>query len=235
MQTEHNVDPVSLERFAALASRWWDPGGEFRTLHHLNAARLEFVRRHARLAGAVALDVGCGGGILAEAMAGAGARVTAIDLAAPLLETARLHGLESGLRVDYRQISVEALASESPATFDLVTCMEMLEHVPDPESIVDACAKLLKPGGTAVFSTLNRTPKAFLLAIVGAEYLINLIPRGTHEYAQFIRPSELDAWTRAAGLDLLEIAGLRYQPLRQTASLDNDVNVNYIAAYRRSE
>jgi len=228
-----NADRSELARFGALASRWWDPDGEFRTLHHLNPTRMDFVRRHAQLASAVVADVGCGGGILAEALAADGARVTGIDLAAPLLEVARLHAVESGTTVDYREIAVEDLAEEKPGAFDLVTCMEMLEHVPEPDSVINACARLLRPGGVACFSTLSRTPKAYLLAIVGAEYVARLLPRGTHDYTRFIRPSELDAWARAAGLDLIETAGIAYDPLRKTARLDEDVSVNYLAAYRR--
>lgn len=228
-----NVDGAELARFGALASRWWDPDGEFRSLHHLNPARLAFVAKHATLAGARVVDVGCGGGILAEALAAAGAHVTGIDLAVPLLQVARLHGLESGMHVDYREIAVEDFAAENPGRFDLVTCMEMLEHVPDPASVTTACARLLRPGGVACFSTLSRTPKAYLLAIVGAEYLTNLIPRGTHDYARFIRPSELDAWARRAGLALIETAGLLYDPWRKRARLGADVSVNYLAAYRK--
>ena len=231
---EGNADATELAHFAALASRWWDADGEFRTLHHLNPARMAFVERHAALKGARAVDVGCGGGILSESLARAGARTTGIDLADALLEVARLHGIESGIQVEYRHIAAEALADEAPASCDLVTCMEMLEHVPEPAAIVDACARLLKPGGVACFSTLSRTPRAWLLAIVGGEYLTNLIPRGTHDYARFIRPSELDAWARAAGLELIETAGLHYEPWRKAARLTGDVSVNYLAAFRKS-
>lgn len=230
-----NADSGELAHFGALASRWWDPDGEFRTLHHLNPARMAFIAKHATLKGAQAVDVGCGGGILAEAMAAAGARVTGIDLAAPLLEVARLHGMESGIRADYREVAVEDFAAENAGAFDLVTCMEMLEHVPDPGSVISACARLLRPGGTACFSTLSRTPKAYLLAIVGAEYLSNLVPRGTHDYARFIRPSELDAWARRAGLSLIESAGMQYDPWRKRARLSTDLSVNYLAAYRKRE
>ena len=230
-----NADASELAHFAALASRWWDADGEFRTLHQLNPTRLEFIRSHVELINARVTDVGCGGGILSEAMALAGARTTGIDLAKPLLDVARLHSIESGVQLEYIRIAAEDYAAEQAGTCDLVTCMEMLEHVPDPAAIVDACARLLKPGGVACFSTLNRTPKAWLLAIVGGEYLTHLIPRGTHDYKRFIRPSELDGWARAAGLELIETAGLHYEPWSKTARLTEDVAVNYLAAYRRLE
>ncbi|MGH8426718.1 MAG: bifunctional 2-polyprenyl-6-hydroxyphenol methylase/3-demethylubiquinol 3-O-methyltransferase UbiG [Gammaproteobacteria bacterium] len=231
---ERNADSAELAHFSALASRWWDPQGEFRTLHHINPARTDFVRRHAMLANASAVDVGCGGGLLTEALAADGAQVTGIDLSPRLLEVAHLHSIESGRNIEYREIAAEEFAAEKPACFDLATCMELLEHVPDPASVVAACAKLLKPGGIAIFSTLSRTLKAYALAIVGAEYLMGLVPRGTHDYERFIRPSELDAWARAAGLELVEISGLQYDPWRQSARLGGDVAVNYLAAYRRS-
>jgi 2-polyprenyl-6-hydroxyphenyl methylase/3-demethylubiquinone-9 3-methyltransferase len=231
--SEHNVDHAELAHFAALASRWWDEGGEFRSLHQLNPMRLEFIQRHATLKNARVVDVGCGGGILSESLAFAGARTTGIDLADPLLEVARLHGIESGIQVEYRSITAEAYATENPGSCDLVTCMEMLEHVPDPASVVGACAALLKTNGVACFSTLNRTPRAWLLAIVGGEYLTHLIPRGTHDYTRFIRPSELDTWARAAGLELIETAGLRYEPWCKQACLVESVAVNYLAAYRK--
>ena len=232
---EPNADTAELAHFAALASRWWDVDGEFRTLHQLNPARLEFIRRHAELKGARIADVGCGGGILSESMAQAGARTTGIDLAAPLLDVARLHGIESGVKVEYRKIAAESFADENPGSCDVVTCMEMLEHVPDPAAIVEACARMLRPGGIACFSTLNRTPRAWLIAIVGGEYLTHLIPRGTHDYKRFIRPSELDRWARTAGLELIETAGLHYEPWRKQAHLTEDVSVNYLAAYRKPE
>ncbi|MGH8127360.1 MAG: bifunctional 2-polyprenyl-6-hydroxyphenol methylase/3-demethylubiquinol 3-O-methyltransferase UbiG [Gammaproteobacteria bacterium] len=231
--TERNADNAELAHFDALASRWWDVDGEFRTLHQLNPLRLEFIQRHAALKGARAVDVGCGGGILSESLALAGAHTTGIDLADSLLEVARLHGIESGIQVEYRHIAAEDMAAESPGSCALVTCMEMLEHVPDPASIVAACAALLKANGVVCFSTLSRTPRAWLLAIVGGEYLTNLIPRGTHDYTRFIRPSELDTWARAAGLELIETAGLHYEPWRKQARLVERVDVNYLAAYRK--
>lgn len=230
---ERNADSAELAHFDAQASRWWDTDGEFRTLHQLNPVRLEFIRRHTALKGTRAVDVGCGGGILSESLASAGARTTGIDLADSLLEVARLHGIESGIQVEYRNITVEDMAAENPESCDLVTCMEMLEHVPDPASVVTACAALLKNGGVACFSTLSRTPRAWLLAIVGGEYLTNLIPRGTHDYTRFIRPSELDVWARTAGLELIETAGLHYEPWRKQARLVENVDVNYLAAYRK--
>ncbi len=232
---ERNADVAELAHFAALASRWWDVDGEFRTLHQLNPVRLDFIRHHAELKNARIVDVGCGGGILSEAMAQAGANTTGIDLAAPLLDVARLHGIESGVHVEYRKIAAESFAGENPASCDVVTCMEMLEHVPDPAAIVEACADMLRPGGVACFSTLNRTPRAWLLAIVGGEYLTHLIPRGTHDYKRFIRPSELDRWARAAGLELIETAGINYEPWRKQAHLTEDVSVNYLAAYKKVE
>lgn len=231
--TERNADNAELAHFDALASRWWDVDGEFRTLHQLNPVRLEFIRRHAALKGTRVVDVGCGGGILSESLAFAGARATGIDLADSLLEVARLHGIESGIQVEYRNIAAEDLAAESPGSCELVTCMEMLEHVPDPASIIAACAALLQTDGVVCFSTLNRTPRAWLLAIVGGEYLTHLIPRGTHDYTRFIRPSELDVWARSAGLELIETAGLHYEPWRKQARLVENVDVNYLAAYRK--
>jgi 2-polyprenyl-6-hydroxyphenyl methylase/3-demethylubiquinone-9 3-methyltransferase len=228
-----NVDPAELARFGELASTWWDPSGPSRALHDLNPARLEYVRVRARLRGARVVDVGCGGGLLAEAMATEGADVLGIDLAPAVLEVARLHALESGVLLDYRESSIEALAEREPDRFDVVTCMEMLEHVPDPAAIVAAAARLLKPGGTLFLSTLNRTPKAFALAIVGAEYVARLLPRGTHRYASFIRPSELGAWIREAGLDLVDVTGLAYDPILRRARLSADASVNYLASATR--
>lgn len=228
-----NADPAELSRFGALAATWWDPNGPSRALHDLNPARLEYVRSHVRLRGSRILDVGCGGGLLAEAMAAEAADVLGIDLSPDVLDVARLHALESGISVEYRQISVEALAEAVPGTFDAITCMEMLEHVPDPAAIIRAAARLLKPGGSLLVSTLNRTPKAFALAIVGAEYLARLLPRGTHKYSSFIRPSELAGWLRDAKLELVDVVGLGYDPLLRRARLSDDTAVNYLACARR--
>lgn len=231
MMPEHseNVDRTEQERFDAVASGWWDPEGPFRPLHELNPARLKYVVDRAKLDGARVVDVGCGGGILSESLARKGARVIGIDVAPRVLAVARLHLHESGLDVDYREMTVEDLAQEAPQTFDVVTCMEMLEHVPDPPSIVRAIHDLVKPGGHAFFSTLNRTPLAFLLGIVGAEYIARLLPRGTHRYDRFIRPSELSSWIRAAGLELNDIAGLHYNPVTHSVMLGGNVQVNYLA------
>lgn len=230
-----NADPAELERFGRLAARWWDPDGESRPLHDLNPVRLRYVADRVDLRGARVLDVGCGGGLLSEALAKAGAEVTALDLSPDVLEAARLHLYESGLQVDYREISVEDLAEQIPASFDAVTCMEMLEHVPDPASVLEACARLLKPGGRLFLSTLNRTPKAFALAILGAEYVMRLLPRGTHRYAQFIRPSELARGLRGAGLALEDVSGLHYNPLSRRAWIADGTDVNYLACARKPE
>ena len=228
-----NFSQAELDKFDELAQRWWDPEGPQKALHALNPARLGYVAARCELRGAAVLDVGCGGGLLSEALARAGARVTAIDLAPNLLKVARLHGLESGVQVDYRQLPVEALAEEAPASFDAVTCMEMLEHVPDPGAVVRACAALLKPGGRLFLSTLNRTPAAFALAIVGAEYVARLLPRGTHQYRDFIRPSELAGLLRDAGLDLEDVSGLLYEPWRNAARIARRTDVNYLACAAR--
>jgi len=228
-----NVNPVETAKFDRLASRWWDADGESRPLHDLNPARLNYIADRIALNGARMLDVGCGGGILSEALAAAGAHVTGIDLAPRVLDVARLHLHETGLSVDYREISVEALAAELPGAFDAIACMEMLEHVPDPGSVIAACAALLKPGGRVFWSTLNRTPQAFVTAIVGAEYIAKLLPRGTHHYAQFIRPSELANATRAAGLDLEDVSGLAYNPLTRRARVTQSTQVNYLACVRK--
>ena len=229
-----NVDPGEIAKFEALASRWWDPESEFKPLHDINPLRLDFIDARAGLAGKRVVDVGCGGGLLAEAMAHRGARVTGIDLGEAPLAVARLHAEESGVEVDYRCISVEAMAEETPDQFDVVTCLEMLEHVPDPASVVRACAALVKPGGQLFFSTLNRNPKAYLLAILGAEYVLGLLPRGTHDYEKFIRPAELAGWCRANGLEVQEQSGLVYNPLTRHYRLHpTDVSVNYMMHCRR--
>ena len=235
MQTQ-NVDPAELAKFSDLAHRWWDPNSEFRPLHQINPLRLDWINGLASIKGKQVLDIGCGGGILSDAMARAGATVTGIDLAGKSLKVAQLHALESQTpNVSYREISAEALAAETPAQFDVMTCMEMLEHVPDPASIVKACATLVKPGGWVFFSTLNRNPKSFLFAIIGAEYVLNLLPKGTHEYARFIRPGELAAHCRAADLDLQATKGLQYNPITRRYWLDGDTSVNYMMATRLPE
>jgi 2-polyprenyl-6-hydroxyphenyl methylase/3-demethylubiquinone-9 3-methyltransferase len=229
-----NVDPAELAKFSELAHRWWDVNSEFRPLHQINPLRLDWIQTLAPLMGKQVLDVGCGGGILSDAMARAGAHVTGIDLATKSLKVAQLHALETQTpNVSYREVSAEALAAEKPASFDVVTCMEMLEHVPDPASVVRACATLVKPGGWVFFSTLNRNPQSFLFAIVGAEYVLNLLPKGTHEYAKFIRPSELAGFCREAGLQTQASRGLQYNPLTQRYWLDANTRVNYMLATQR--
>ncbi len=226
-----NVDHAEVSKFEQLASRWWDPNSEFKPLHEINPLRLDYIDERVGLNGKTVLDVGCGGGILAESMAARGAHVTGIDMGEAPLEVARLHLLESGQQVDYRQITAEQLAEEMPGRFDAVTCMEMLEHVPDPASVIAACAALVRRGGQVFFSTINRNPKSYLFAIVGAEYVLRMLPRGTHDYAKFIRPSELSHWIRAAGLDVEDITGLTYNPLSGVYKLDpRDVDVNYMVA-----
>ena len=230
----NNVDAQELAKFSELAHRWWDPESEFRPLHQINPLRLEWIDELATLRGKQVLDVGCGGGILAEAMARRASHVTGIDLATKPLGVARLHALEAGVaNLDYREIATEALAAEQPCSFDVVTCMEMLEHVPDPSAVVRACATLVKPGGWVFFSTLNRNPKSFLFAIVGAEYVLRLLPRGTHEYARFIRPSELARWSRDAGLGLHGSRGMEYNPFTRRYWLSDNTSVNYLIACRR--
>ena len=224
-----NVDPAELEKFASLAHRWWDKTSEFKPLHAINPLRLNFIDSLVSLHGKRVLDVGCGGGILSESMDEIGADVTGIDLGDKALKVAKLHQLESGSKVDYRLISVEDLAKEQPAGFDVVTCMEMLEHVPDPEAIVRACAQLVKPGGSIFFSTINRNPKAYLFAVIGAEYLLNMLPKGTHDYQKFIKPSELSSWSRYAGLNVDQLKGMGYNPLTDHYALSDDVSVNYLA------
>lgn len=230
-----NVDPAELAKFSDLAHRWWDPESEFRPLHQINPLRLEWIHGLIPLGGKRVLDVGCGGGILADAMARKGAEVLGIDLAGKSLKVAQLHALEAGTTgVSYREVSAETLANEQPGQFDVVTCMEMLEHVPDPSAVVQACARLVKPGGWVFFSTLNRNPKSFLFAIVGAEYILNLLPRGTHEYARLIKPSELAQWARDAGLDLQGFKGMAYNPLTRRYWLNQDTSVNYLLACRKN-
>jgi 2-polyprenyl-6-hydroxyphenyl methylase/3-demethylubiquinone-9 3-methyltransferase len=233
MQNGPNVDPAEIAKFDAAAPRWWDPNGEFRPLHDLNPARLDYVEARAGLAGHRVLDVGCGGGLMSEGMARRGGHVLGIDLAPEALAVARLHALEAEIAVDYRHIAVEALAESAPAGFDLVTCLEMLEHVPDPSAIVAALARLVRPGGNVIVSTINRNAKAFALAIVGAEYVMRLLPMGTHRYARLIRPSELSQWARDSGLELADLAGLEYDPFSRSARVTGDVSVNYLAHFRR--
>ena len=229
-----NADPQELAKFSDLAHRWWDPESEFRPLHQINPLRLDWIETHARVAGKRVLDVGCGGGILSDAMARRGADVLGIDLAAKPLKVAQLHAMEAGTpSVEYREIAAEALAEQCPAQFDMVTCMEMLEHVPDPSSIVQACSALVKPGGWLFFSTLNRNAKSFLFAIVGAEHVLKLLPKGTHEYAKFIRPSELAQWCRSSGLELNDTRGMEYNPITRRYWLSGDTSVNYMIACRK--
>ena len=222
-----NVDSAELAKFAAQARRWWDPNGPFKTLHEINGLRTDYIAERAALSGARVLDVGCGGGLLSEALAGRGATVLGIDLAEPSLDAAREHAVDGSVAVDYRCVDVEALARERPASFDVVTCLEMLEHVPEPSRVVAACAALLAPSGSIFFSTLNRNPKSFAFAIVGAEYVLGLLPRGTHEYLKLVRPSELASWCRAAALDVAEITGLHFNPVLHSYRLGGDVDVNY--------
>ncbi len=236
MNTEqHNVDIAEIAKFDALASRWWDPHGDFRPLHQINPLRLDYIRQRAQLSGSKVLDVGCGGGILTEAMAGLGATVTGIDMAEGPLAVARLHQAESGTNVEYLQSTAEDLARDRAANFDVVTCLEMLEHVPTPSTVIAACANLVRPGGDIFFSTINRNPKSFLFAIVGAEYVLRLLPQGTHEYRKFIRPSELESWSRHAGLRLQSSIGMHYNALTREYSLGDNVDVNYIMHFRRPD
>ena len=224
-----NVDHSEISKFEELASRWWDPNSEFKPLHDINPLRLDYIDQRANISGKKVLDVGCGGGILAESMALRGADVLGIDMGEAPLEVAKLHKLESGAELEYRQVTAEELAEEMPGQFDVVTCMEMLEHVPDPSSVIAACAALVKPGGQLFFSTINRNPKAYLFAIVGAEYLLRMLPKGTHDFAKFIRPSELEEWTRSADLELQDLTGMSYNPFSQRYSLGRDLDVNYLA------
>lgn len=231
--TEHNADTAELDKFGELAHRWWDVESEFKPLHDINPLRLGWINERVALSGLRLLDIGCGGGIFAESAAASGAKVTGIDLSDKALAVARLHQLESGHSIDYRLVGAEQFADEHPGQFDVVTCLEMLEHVPDPASTIAACARLLRPGGSAFFSTINRNPKAYLFAILGAEYLLRLLPRGTHDYDRFIRPSELAACCRAAGLEVQAMTGMGYNPITQTYRLGNDVDVNYLVHCRR--
>ncbi|WP_218871316.1 bifunctional 2-polyprenyl-6-hydroxyphenol methylase/3-demethylubiquinol 3-O-methyltransferase UbiG [Chitinibacter bivalviorum] len=228
-----NVDDGEIAKFSALAHKWWDKTSEFKPLHEINPLRIGFIDQHAGISGLKILDVGCGGGILSEGLAERGAEVTGIDLAEKSLKVAQLHLFESGLKVDYRKVPVEELAAAEPESYDVVTCMEMLEHVPSPASIVEACARLVKPGGWVFFSTLNRNAKAYMLAVVGAEYVLNMLPRGTHDYDKFIKPSELARMTRTVGLDTVALTGMTFNPLTQVYKLTDDTDVNYIVATRK--
>ena len=229
-----NVDPHEIKKFEDLAHRWWDTQSEFKPLHQINPLRLNYVEQRAGgLADKQVIDIGCGGGILSESMALRGARVTGIDMGETPLSVAQLHSLESGVEIDYQQITAEAIAAQSPGQYDIVTCLEMLEHVPDPGSVIEACASLVKPGGHVFFSTINRNPKAFALAVIGAEYLLRMLPKGTHEYAKFIRPSELEGWARNSGLKLENVTGMTYNPIFQSYKLGTDVDVNYLMHFTK--
>jgi len=231
----HNVDHAEISKFEELAARWWDPASEFKPLHDINPLRIDYINSHTPLAGKKVIDVGCGGGLLSEGMARLGADVTGIDMGEAPLTVARLHQHESGVDVDYQRTTAEQMAAEHPRTFDVCTCLEMLEHVPDPASVIEACAALVKPGGELFFSTINRNPKSYLFAIVGAEYILGMLPKGTHEYRKFIRPSELERWARAAGLQLRELRGMTYNPLTGEYKLGNDVDVNYLAWFSKPD
>jgi 2-polyprenyl-6-hydroxyphenyl methylase/3-demethylubiquinone-9 3-methyltransferase len=233
MTENTNIDPVEIKKFEDLASRWWDKQGEFKPLHEMNPLRLNFINHGSPLAGKNVCDVGCGGGILTESMASCGATSSGIDMGKAPLAVARLHAMESELDIDYHQMTAEELASQKPAEFDVITCMEMLEHVPDPSSVIEACATLVKPGGSVYFSTINRNPKSYALAIVGAEYVMKMLPRGTHDFSKFIKPSELDEWARDAGLELVDIKGVNYNPFTSLFSQSQDVDVNYMVHYTR--
>jgi len=233
--TSPNVDAAEIHKFEALASRWWDPNSEFKPLHDINPLRIDYIDERAPLAGCKVIDVGCGGGLLSEGMAAQGAQVTGIDMGEAPLTVARLHQHESGVQVDYQRITAEEMAAGHPQAFDTVTCLEMLEHVPDPASVIQACADLVKPGGDVFFSTINRNPKAYMLAILGAEYLLRMLPRGTHDYRKFIRPSEMERWARGAGLQLQDLTGMTYNPLTGEYKLGNDVDVNYLAWFRKTD
>jgi 2-polyprenyl-6-hydroxyphenyl methylase/3-demethylubiquinone-9 3-methyltransferase len=231
-----NVDPHEIKKFEDLAHRWWDTQSEFKPLHQINPLRLNYVEQRAGgLADKKVIDIGCGGGILSESMALRKAQVTGIDMGETPLSVAQLHSLESGVEIDYQQTTAEAIAAESPGQYDIVTCLEMLEHVPDPGSIIEACAALVKPGGHVFFSTINRNPKAFALAVIGAEYLLRMLPKGTHEYAKFIRPSELEGWARNSGLKLENVTGMTYNPIFQSYKLGTDVDVNYLMHFTKED
>ena len=232
--TTHNVDPGEIEKFEKLAGRWWDPNSEFKPLHDINPLRLDYIDRLAPLANRHVIDIGCGGGLLTEGMATRGAQVIGIDMGNAPLSVARLHQHESGLDIDYRQATAEQMAAGQAGNFDTVTCMEMLEHVPDPAATIAACAQLIRDDGRVFLSTINRNPKAYLFAIVGAEYLLRLLPRGTHDYAKFIRPSEMETWAREAGLQLVDLTGMSYNPLTQEYRLGTDVSVNYLACFQKA-
>jgi 2-polyprenyl-6-hydroxyphenyl methylase/3-demethylubiquinone-9 3-methyltransferase len=232
--TLHNVDPEEIDKFEKLAGRWWDPNSEFKPLHDINPLRLDYIDRLAPLAGKRVIDVGCGGGLLSEGMAARGAQVTGIDMGKAPLGVAQLHRHESGLDIDYQQATAEQMAATHAGQFDIVTCLEMLEHVPDPAAAIRACAQLANDDGHVFFSTINRNPKAYLFAVIGAEYLLQLLPKGTHDYARFIRPSEMEAWARAAGLQLVDLSGMSYNPLTREYRLGRDVSVNYLACFRKA-
>jgi 2-polyprenyl-6-hydroxyphenyl methylase/3-demethylubiquinone-9 3-methyltransferase len=229
-----NVDPDEIEKFEKLAGRWWDPNSEFKPLHDINPLRLDYIDRLAPLNGQRVIDVGCGGGLLSEGMAVRGAQVTGIDMGKAPLGVARLHQHESGLEIDYRRSTAEQMTAEHAGTFDTVTCLEMLEHVPDPAAVITACAQLIKDDGHVFLSTINRNPKAYLFAVLGAEYLLQLLPKGTHDYTKFIRPSEMEGWARDCGLQLVDIAGMSYNPLTREYKLGTDVSVNYLACFRKA-
>jgi len=230
-----NIDPAEIAKFEALASRWWDPSSEFKPLHEINPLRLNYIDRRASLKNKDVIDVGCGGGILSESMAHAGANVTGIDMGTAPLNVAKLHALESGVKVNYQQSTAEEFAKKSPQKFDVVTCLEMLEHVPDPHSVIESCYKLVKPGGHVFFSTINRNPKSYLFAIIGAEYLLQLLPKGTHDFKKFISPAELESWARDVGLSVRELTGMTYNVFTKKYSLGHDVSVNYLMHCNKSE
>lgn len=235
MTHKQNIDPAEIKKFEDLASRWWDTQGEFKPLHEMNPLRLNFINSGSPLDEKKVIDIGCGGGILSESMAACGATITGIDMGKAPLSVARLHAIESDLDIDYQQITAEEMAQKNPDAFDVITCMEMLEHVPDPASVINACCKLVKPGGSVYFSTINRNPKSYAFAIVGAEYVMKMLPRGTHDYAKFIKPSELDEWARASGLKLVNLKGVSYNPFTRLFRLSDNVDVNYMMHYSRPE